>query len=394
MLRSLRRDFRDYPATMTICTLWVIVYAAMLATSIYQGDVSSWRGWLLGTPGGERFGDMSLRELARGQLWRTLTSTFVHYGLLHVGMNLFFMYQLGSLIEEWYGPWLSLALYVFIGIGGNAVSALIRYALGSKPYIHSGGGSTVLLGFVGLCAVVGWRAQTRMGDFLRGQMIAILIYTAVLGVALPVVNYFVPMPLIDNWGHAGGALVGAAVGFAHRWLERSSRRKLAPRLGAAAVALLVASSALQVRVDRLEAPERARQRLDRARGALASLNRSTLALARVEYQYKVECAVAQRARKIQPGMFVRKDRLRAMSVALSELESTRPTLGNGATRDAFAQVRALLERARSQPPDRRDMAAFDRSFGQLVLRMNRQHQVAGKQYAALATPARMTPGLR
>ena len=154
---------------------------------------------------------MTLQSLAQGQVWRTLTSTFVHYGLLHLATNLFGMYQLGTLIEEWYGSWQTLALYVLIGTGGNALSALMRHEMGANPQVHSGGGSTVLLGFVALCAVVGWRARTRLGDFLRGQMVAILIYTALLGLVLPLFNYLVRVPSIDNWGHAGGVmLVGGA----------------------------------------------------------------------------------------------------------------------------------------------------------------------------------------
>lgn len=366
MLRRLRRDFRDYPATMSLCTLWIIVYAAMVVTAYSEGEIGSWRGWLLGTPTGERFGDMTLRELARGQYWRTLTSTFVHYGLVHLAMNLFGMYQLGSLIEEWYGPWQTLSLYVVLGAGGNLASALIRQGLGSNPNIHSGGGSTVLLGFVGLCAVVGWRARTRMGDFLRGQMVAILIYTALLGLALPVVNYFVPMPLIDNWGHAGGALVGAIVGFAHPWLDHNTKRRAGQATGLLAILVLAGSATLQWRADRLEAPQRIQDRLIRAQGTLE-------ALARVEYHYKVDFVVAQRARTNRPGTRIPKERLTAIRFALAQLDSTRRALDNGATRADFQRVRALLTEARNEPPGRQEFDAFLPPFQRLARRARKAY---------------------
>ncbi len=85
-----------------------------------------------------------------------------------------------------------------------------------RSLIPSGGGSTVLLGLLGLGAVVGWRSGTRIGSFLRDQMVAILGFTAVLGIVL--------FHLIDNYGHAGGAIVGAAFGFAHRPLLRISEQ--------------------------------------------------------------------------------------------------------------------------------------------------------------------------
>src|SRR5947209_248067 len=146
MFRGLIADFREFPATMALCSLWVVVFLLMVLDQMAHGSVPTLGKLGLGIPGGHPFGDMTLGELFQGELWRPLTATFVHYGLLHIGMNLFMMYQLGGLIESWYGPWQFLAVYVAIGFGGNLLSALVRHALGSNPHVASGGGSTVLLG--------------------------------------------------------------------------------------------------------------------------------------------------------------------------------------------------------------------------------------------------------
>ena len=53
-------------------------------------------------------------------------------------------------------------------------------------------------------------------------MVGLLIATAVLGRMVPI---------IDNWGHAGGALTGAAIGFAHRILIRTAQRPVAKWVG-------------------------------------------------------------------------------------------------------------------------------------------------------------------
>ena len=74
-------------------------------------------------------------------------------------------------------------------------------APGPRPEIHAGGGSTVILGLIGLGLVVGWRSRTRVGAFLRDQMIAFLVFTALIGI--------VGMKIVDNYGHAGGAIAGA-----------------------------------------------------------------------------------------------------------------------------------------------------------------------------------------
>src|SRR5207248_1102103 len=81
--------------------------------------------------------------------WRLVTCNFVHYSLIHIGLNLLAMYQLGTLVESWYGSSQLVLIYGLTGAGGNLVSALIRYGIGSNRAVHSGGGSGVILGLGG-----------------------------------------------------------------------------------------------------------------------------------------------------------------------------------------------------------------------------------------------------
>ena len=85
--------------------------------------------------------------------------------------------------------------------------------------LPSAGGSVVLVGLVALLAVVGWRSRSRFGDYIRAQMVGFLAFTAILGVMIP---------NIDNFGHAGGAVIGALVGFAHRPMLRRLRGRKEP----------------------------------------------------------------------------------------------------------------------------------------------------------------------
>jgi rhomboid protease GluP len=151
------------------------------------------------------------------------------------------MYQLGQVIETWYGSRLFLAICVMIGFFGNLFAGVARplfagftrTPLQAVLMNHSGGGSSIICGLIALMAVVGWRSRTRYGDFLRAQMVAILVFTAILGIALP---------NIDNFGHAGGVIVGAVFGFGHRMLLRTESGRTATMIagGAACVALLCA----------------------------------------------------------------------------------------------------------------------------------------------------------
>ncbi len=249
ILRTLIRECREFPATITICIIWIAVFAGMLASQFADGASLPWTRWLFsGIGAGHRFGDLTFPEVSRGEIWRLVTCTFVHYSILHIGLNLLAMYQLGTLIESWYGSPQFVFIYGVIAGFGNLIAVLVRSSNGWGPRVHSGGGSVVILGLVGLCAIVGWRLRARMGPLLYRQMVGVLVVTALLGIALP--RY------IDNWGHAGGAIVGAVLGFRHGAFLRGLSK---PRAWGAGVLMGVAIAlcgAAQVVADRREAPAR------------------------------------------------------------------------------------------------------------------------------------------
>jgi hypothetical protein len=41
MLRRLAHDFREFPATMTLCALWVVVFALMALDQVARGPAPS-----------------------------------------------------------------------------------------------------------------------------------------------------------------------------------------------------------------------------------------------------------------------------------------------------------------------------------------------------------------
>ena len=153
-----------------------------MASQLADGASLPWTRWLFsGIGAGHRFGDLTLPEVSRGEIWRLVTCTFVHYSILHIGLNLLAMYQLGTLVESWYGSPQFVFIYGVIAGFGNLIAVLVRSYNGWGPRVHSGGGSVVILGLVGLCAIVGWRLRARMGPLLYRQMVGVLIVTALLG---------------------------------------------------------------------------------------------------------------------------------------------------------------------------------------------------------------------
>ena len=270
-------DVRECPGTAALAASWVLIFVLMLLVQWRLG-IQVPKG-AMGDPLptstliSHRFGDMTWVEVSRGEVWRVETATFVHFGLIHVALNVLGLINLGRLIEPWYrtGPFLAICLAIG-GLGNLTGGALRQLAAAARPWLSStavcrhwpglldrlvpggpagpamiptGGGSTILLGLLALGAVVGWRSRTRIGVFLSKQMVVLIVLTGVLGLLM--------YKLVDNYGHLGGAIVGAMIGFAHRPLIRLAERRSFRRLAWGSVGLLVAVCLIAaVRDDRFE----------------------------------------------------------------------------------------------------------------------------------------------
>ncbi len=393
---------------MILGTLWLAVFAAMVVDQARRpGGVSAGQ-MVYGPFEGHRFGALTIRDVASGEVWRTLTATFVHYGLLHIGLNLWAFYQLGCLVESWYGSGPFVAVYVLTGGLGNLLSAIARRLLHQYAFVQIGGGSTVVMGLMALCAVVGWRSGTRMGDHLRTQMLWALVLTGALGIGLFEAGY----PVIDNWGHGCGALVGAGIGLAHPALHRRAGR-LSARLAGVVASLILAGSALALVVDdrtekqvRLQVAEEARRRLDIDDRLIASLEkiretyrtaigrrvitRGSLALIRSPRPYPGPLVAPQNRPATQPaasGAPLRLDpeqefTTTLLSATLKYLNALTPELDNGATSADFQGARHLLVRTLYEPPTLDEVRALDDHLAAIVNRL-RLDRLAAEQRQTL-----------
>ncbi len=67
-------------------------------------------------------------DIAAHQYWRLVTSFFIHIGVLHLAMNMYVLWVLGTISEKMWGRWRYLALYMISGFGGSCIVALTEGA--------------------------------------------------------------------------------------------------------------------------------------------------------------------------------------------------------------------------------------------------------------------------
>ncbi|MEY2740201.1 MAG: hypothetical protein RL283_303 [Actinomycetota bacterium] len=168
---------------------------------------------------------ISREFLVAGEWWRLVTCGFVHFGILHLGMNMLLAWQLGTLLEPGLGPWRYGMLYAASLLGGSAGALLL------SPDAITGGASGAVFGLMA-AAVVGLR-ERGVNPWRTGLGLTFAINLA----------FTLAIPGVSVGGHLGGALAGAVVGAV----------MLAPRRRAAsgvltAVAVSAAAIALAVRV--------------------------------------------------------------------------------------------------------------------------------------------------
>jgi membrane associated rhomboid family serine protease len=177
--------------------------------------------------------DGSLHGIAVGEFYRLLTADFLHFGLLHLGLNMYALWLLGRECERQLGRWRFAALYLLAGVGGAAAV----YCFGA-PNVAAAGASSSIFGLMGALFFF----FRRMKADVRG-LVGLLVLNLVITFVVPQISIL---------GHLGGLVVGAAVGAIMAYAPRGSLR-LPVQIGGVAVVLLVLVAAVAVRTAELRA---------------------------------------------------------------------------------------------------------------------------------------------
>ncbi len=145
----------------------------------------------------------STEGVANGEYYRMVTSMFLHYGLLHLLVNMWALWVLGRTLEGVLGPVRFLALYLAGGLGGS-----VSVFLFADPHSASAGASGAIFGLFAALFIV----LKRLGRD-TSSIIPILI----LNLAISFV------PGISLAAHLGGLVTGGIVAAALAFAPRKSR---------------------------------------------------------------------------------------------------------------------------------------------------------------------------
>lgn len=140
------------------------------------------------------FGGNELFLVQSGQVWRLLSSAFLHAGLIHLLVNMYSLAILGTQVETFIGKWKFLFIYLVSAISGNLLSLVF-----SNGNVVSVGASGALFGLMGALLYFGYHYRLYLSEAIKTQIIPIILLNLLIGFTVPG---------IDNVAHVGGLIGG------------------------------------------------------------------------------------------------------------------------------------------------------------------------------------------
>ena len=126
------------------------------------------------------------------EYYRLLTSSFIHIGILHLFVNMYSLWVIGSQIENFFGKIKYLIIYLGSAFFGSLLSICFSNSI-------SAGASGAIFGLLGAMLYFGHHYRLYLGNALYSQIIPVIILNLALG-------FFTPG--IDNACHIGGLIGG------------------------------------------------------------------------------------------------------------------------------------------------------------------------------------------
>ncbi len=145
------------------------------------------------------FGALYAPLVKNGEIFRLITTGFLHGGVLHLLFNMYALYLIGTQLEGFIGKKNFLIIYFYSLISASLMSMIIN------PYTVSVGASGAIFGLLGSLLYFGYQYRLYLGSVMKTQIIPVIVINLIFGFT---------MSGIDNAAHIGGLIGGALIAMA------------------------------------------------------------------------------------------------------------------------------------------------------------------------------------
>ena len=247
-------EIRDFPVTIALCVIYLSLFIFM---AVSQGRLQTGQGPLaffgLSIDTLVDFGAVDGKlVLNEHQWWRLITATFLHGSIPHVVLNVLALYQLGRIIEDWYGGSTLVLLHVLLGLAGSLISLWLHRMMPGR--VVQVGGSGAIFGFCAFLLVATFFDDHEESPLLLRSLAMALLIGFGMGYLLGA----------DNAAHLGGALAGTVMGTFDNIFKREFMPRLVARLlGILSMGVVIVSFSFGARAYADQVVLRDRIRLER-----------------------------------------------------------------------------------------------------------------------------------
>ena len=191
-------------ATYTIMAINVLVFVLMAinGAGIFEPNGYVHIKW------GSNFSPLTLS----GDWWRLITCTFIHFGIIHLAMNMYCLYTVGVYLEPMLGKARYITAYLCTGLLASIISLWWH-----TDTVNSAGASGAVFGLYGLFFAL---------------LVSNLIPKAVRMALLQSIGIFIVFNLafgmksgVDNAAHVGGLLSGFIIGLGYLFAIKKEKEQ-------------------------------------------------------------------------------------------------------------------------------------------------------------------------
>jgi rhomboid protease GluP len=199
---------RDQEIRYASSTGKALMTRLLVALNIIYFIIEQFAGGTMNDAALLRVGVLDPQLVRQGQWWRLLTANFMHYGPIHLGMNMVALLALGPFVESAMGGPAYLLAYLACGIGAMG-AVLEAQKLGYLKAEVLLGASGAIMGLVGMTAGIlarGWLRERARAAARRLQLIALIVLMQM------VFDWMTPE--VSSTAHMAGLILGFIIALA------------------------------------------------------------------------------------------------------------------------------------------------------------------------------------
>ena len=110
------------------------------------------------------------------ELFRLISSIFLHGGIFHLLCNMYSLYILGPQLESFFGKTKFVVIYIISGVIGNLLSMTFL-----QDGVVSVGASGAIFGLLGALLYFGYHYRVYLGGVIKSQILPILFINLAIG---------------------------------------------------------------------------------------------------------------------------------------------------------------------------------------------------------------------